>query len=389
MGEVLVTDGLWRKSLSVVRALGVDGIKVGVAGDSYFTTSFFSRYCSKKVIIPNAANDEKGFLKGFINELENEKYDVVFPMEDSTIEALISKRKDVESLVRLPLPSSHSLNIAWDKSKTLLMAQRLGIPIPKTFIPKSNKDIRKIADKVSYPVVIKPKTASGSKGLRYVDTKLDLVETYNKLVKDFDGLIIQERIPREGRGIGASFLFDWNSKPLAGFTYQRLREYPVNGGPSTLRESTNNSELMEMGMEILKKLKWVGVAMVEFKMDPRDKKAKLMEINPRFWGSLELSIVSGVNFPVLIYKMAMGEKFKPVFKYRVGVRCRWLIPGDVLHFVSNPDRFDMDPSFFDFWADNTHYDQLKRDDIKGTLGTILCTGVHTLNPNMWRYARKR
>ena len=386
---ILVTDGLWRKSLSAVRALGVGGYGVGVTGDSYFTTSFFSKYCKKKIVIPSASGNKRGFLNGVLKELESHKYDVVFPMEDSTISALISIRKDVEKLVRLPLPNSQSLNIAWDKAKTILMAQELGIPTPKTYIPQNFKDAERIAGEIAYPAVIKPKTASGSKGLRYVNTKVDLVEIYKQLAKNFDGLIIQERIPQEGKGVGASFLFDWNSKPLAGFTYQRLREYPVNGGPSTLRESTKNPELMEMGMEILKKLEWVGVAMVEFKTDPRDNKTKLMEINPRFWGSLELPIVSGVNFPVLLYKMAMGENFKPVFKYKVGVRCRWLIPGDILHFISNPNRLNMDPSFFDFGTKDTHYDQLKRDDIKGTLGTILCTGAHALNPNMWKYARKR
>lgn len=39
--------------------------------------------------------------------------------------------------------------------------------------------------------------------------------------------------------------------------------------------------------------------MVEWKVDLRDGRPKLMEINPRFWGSLELAVRSGVNFPSL------------------------------------------------------------------------------------------
>ena len=70
--------------------------------------------------------------------------------------------------------------------------------------------------------------------------------------------------------------------------------------------------------------------MVEFKKDPRDGQCKLMEINPRFWGSLELSVLSGVNFPYLLYRMETEGDIEPVIDYKEGIRCRWLLPGDIV-----------------------------------------------------------
>jgi len=74
---------------------------------------------------------------------------------------------------------------------------------------------------------------------------------------------------------------------------------------------------------------WHGAAMVEFKVRP-DGRPYLMEINPRFWGSLQLAIDAGVDFPWLAYQLAAGITTDPVDGYRIGVRNRWLL-GDLDH----------------------------------------------------------
>ena len=76
--------------------------------------------------------------------------------------------------------------------------------------------------------------------------------------------------------------------------------------------------------------------MVEFKKDARDGKFILMEINPKFWGSLDLSISSGVNFPKLLVEMALNGDVEPVFSYNTNIKFRWPFPDDMLHFFANP-----------------------------------------------------
>lgn len=388
MPRVLVTDGLWRKSLAAVRSLGRQKISVAVTGDSRFTTSFYSRYCKRRVLVTQRANREK-FSSQLLDELRSVQYDMMFPMEDATIDVVLEHRTEFERLTRIPLPSTESMRIASDKAATIHLAQNLGIPIPKTYWPDSDVELSQLMSEISFPAVIKPTHGSGSRGLRYAATPSELVDAYRIVNKTSHRPLIQELIPRTGQGVGAAMLFDSNHQPVAGFTYKRIREYPINGGPSTLRESTHDPELLAMATKLLTELNWYGVAMVEFKIDPRDGVPRLMEINPRFWGSLELAIVSGVDFPNLLYQMVMGATVHPVFSYEVGVKCRWLVPGDILHFLADPERLHLEPSFFTFVEPGLHYDDFSRDDLRGSFATVVCTAAQALRPRMWKIAIAR
>jgi predicted ATP-grasp superfamily ATP-dependent carboligase len=75
--------------------------------------------------------------------------------------------------------------------------------------------------------------------------------------------------------------------------------------------------------------------MVEFKRDRRDGSYRLMEINPKFWGSLDLSIAAGVEFPWLAVQAALGEPVDETFPYPVGLRFRWTFE-DLMHTIARP-----------------------------------------------------
>jgi predicted ATP-grasp superfamily ATP-dependent carboligase len=165
--------------------------------------------------------------------------------------------------------------------------------------------------------------------------------------------------------------------------------YPVQGGPSTLREGVEHPQVMELGLSLLKSLNWTGVGMVEFKVDPRDGVPKLMEVNPRFWGSLQLAIVSEVDFPYLILKMARGESFAPILRYPVGRRCRWLLFGDILHFLTNPHRFRLQPSFFHLFEPKTFYDIISSEDPLPILGAMATFFTFLYDPEMKRFLESR
>ena len=217
----------------------------------------------------------------------------------------------------------------------------------------------------------------------------DLVALYQKVHAQYPSPLVQEWIPDGGGTFGFSALFDGGSNVKAAFVHKKLRMYPIQGGPSTLREGVQHPEIMALGLSLLKSLKWVGVAMAEFKVDPSDGIPKLMEINPRFWGSLHLAIVSGVDFPYLILKMAQGEQFDPVLNYTLGRQCRWLLFGDILHFLNNPHRFHLRPSFFHFFDPDTSYDIISKEDPLPILGAMATFFTFLYDPEMKRFLERR
>jgi len=148
-----------------------------------------------------------------------------------------------------------------------------------------------------------------------------------------------------------------------------LREKPPSGGVSVLCESAPvDPTACEHATRLLKEIGWRGVAMVEFKQDSRTGTLKLMEINGRFWGSLQLAVDAGVNFPQLAVDIALNRA-QPVNNYRVGVRSRWFW-GDTDAMVSmllrsrqqlnlprnHPGRWRTLLSYLLFWQPGMRYE---------------------------------
>ena len=366
MERVLILDGMWGKTLAAVRSLGKRGFHVTTGEWTRFATSLFSKYCSKKIVYPSPKSSPEKFFGWLIGELKTNKYDMILPAELETQLLLVKNRNEIEKYTRLPFADYDLISNLQNKAWLMKIAKSRGFLCPKTYFP-DNPDIKKsFINSLEYPVVIKPRISSGSRGVVYIKNPFDLPTAYQKVHKRFPYPLIQEFIPNGGAfGVGA--LFNFNSKPGPTFVYKRIREYPVSGGPSTLRESVLNEEIKETAISLLKSLGWSGVAMVEFRVDSRDGKPKLMEINPRLWGSLQLAILSGVDFPFLLYKLAVDEHVEQVSSYKVGVKCRCLIPGEIMHFLANPDRFRLNPGFFSR-ADG--YDIISSDDPMPTLGRI-------------------
>ena len=347
--KILILDAMWNKTLAAVRSLGRRGFYLAVGEKTRFATAIFSRYCSRRLIYPSPLSKPDEFLDWLLNEVKRNNYDMVLPTELETQQIILRNREELEKYTRVPFADYALTANVQNKAWLMKYAETNGYPCPKTLgtdlksVPTVLNDF--CYEDVEYPLVIKPRESSGSRGIMYVKKPSEFPAALRKVQDRYPLPIVQEYIPHGGAyGVGA--LFNRNSEPKAAFVYKRLREYPVTGGPSTLRESVKNDEIKEIALNLLKSLKWTGIAMVEFRVDARDGRPKLMEINPRFWGSLQLAIISGMDFPYLLYKMAVDGDIEPVWDYRVGVRCRWLIPGDILHFIYNPKRLRLTPSFF-------------------------------------------
>jgi predicted ATP-grasp superfamily ATP-dependent carboligase len=171
--------------------------------------------------------------------------------------------------------------------------------------------------------------------VRIAHNQKELFAKFKKLVETFRlsenrWPLVQEFLP--GDAAGVCMLYQ-NGRCVASFAERYLRcKEPGKFGTSTLREPFENPQLISRAISVMDKLKWHGVAHIDFVAD-RNGDFRLIEVNPRLWGALALSIFSGVDFPYLWYLTAMGESVnEPAgFKYP-SIKCRWII-GDCLAFM--------------------------------------------------------
>ncbi|HNV38609.1 MAG TPA: ATP-grasp domain-containing protein, partial [Methanoculleus sp.] len=307
---------------------------------------------------------------------------------DGRWKKIMGQEEGIVRYTRLALPPRDIFMAGYDKGTTLRIAMENGIPCPRTFFPESPDDAAGIAEKIDYPAVVKPRVSSGRRGVRVCRDSQDLVQAYAASASEFGPVVIQEFIPYGGE-LGVYTLLNAQSEPRAVTVQRRIRSYPISGGASTLRETIKDErsrEAVGIALRLLKAMRWSGVAMVEFRVDARDGSLKLMEVNPRFWGSLNLSILSGVDFPYLLYRMVMDGDIEPVLDYQEGVLCRWLLPGDILWYLSAPKTWE---NLKEFLRLDTPDDILSLHDPGPTLGFALATARYALDPDMWRFVLRR
>jgi len=365
--RVLVLDGFWNKSLAAVRSLGRGGAFVAAGERTRLAPALFSRYCRRRFVYPSVVGRPEAFLAALERELQATGYDVVLPMELATQLLVTEHRRRVEPGARIPFADADRTLRVHDKGFLTAFARDHGIECPATFFPNGPKDAAALSGDLPYPVLVKPRHSSGGRGIRRVERRADFVRAYAMVHATFPAPIVQECLPPGGDALGVAVLMNFASEPRASFAYRRVREYPATGGPSTVRESLGDPALRATTERLLSLLGWVGVAMAEFKVDTRDGRPKLLEVNPRFWGSLHHAILCGVDFPWLLCRMAVDGDVDRVTGYEVGVKSRSLLHGEAMRFLTSPERFRLQPALCDFSIPD---DVLSSDDPWPTLGRI-------------------
>ena len=352
-------------------------------GDSVFTMGFWTRFTHKRVKATSAITDVEAFGQAVLLELERAPGSVVLPIGDAAVTWICANIDKVSQRGRVLMPTLESLRITHDKGATAAIARELGLPVPRMWEPRTPEELAEIvAGLESGAFVVKPRRGIGSSGITY-GQKGDR-EFWAAHWKLFGSLLVQERIPPEGRGLGVSVIMDEHGVCRAEIAHERLQQYPNSGGPSTDRQTIHAPELVEWSLALLRRLSWRGVAMVEWKADPRDGKPKLMEINGRFWGSLELAVRAGVDFPLIYARLASGEPCGAAPSYPAGVRCRWLVPGEFLRYATQPSKER--ESFREFLRGlPSTAEEWDARDIRGSLASVVCTGALGLRPSNWKY----
>jgi predicted ATP-grasp superfamily ATP-dependent carboligase len=299
--------------------------------------------------------DSAGFIEDIVREVLNGgDSSVLLPVTDVTLVEILKNRHRFGPRVRIPFAGFDQYTQVTDKCSLFCLAQRLEVPIPRTVFLTGGEEVDEVvgeAHALGYPVVLKPARSRYRNGsgwrkasVQYATDAGELRSLMGKEPFRSYPYLLQERV--EGPGVGV-FLLMRNGEVLARFAHRRIREKPPSGGVSVLCESIDPPhDAMASAIRLLGELGWNGVAMVEFKKDRRDGRCLLMEINARFWGSLQLAVSSGVDFPYLLYRFALGEPVSAQPAYRSGLKSRWEL-GDLDHLLlrarKNPSALNLPP----------------------------------------------
>jgi predicted ATP-grasp superfamily ATP-dependent carboligase len=336
MANILIPDGLGTQVRDGIRSLHREGDICDIAGSMPFIRS---HYISNYHIITPAGKNDVEYINGILALCKSFKYDLILPFSNDSYYA-ISKHSNVlsENEIKFMVPDFQIFQKAHDKYRTIEFCKQLGIKTPQLFSEYSDNDIGAIGKYVRYPVVIKAKSGTGVlTGVRYANNREELLRYYDEITafradtgaSNYDSPLIQEFIP--GFINDACTLTD-HGKVVAVLTQRRHIMYPIYGGVGAVNVTTHDDGLKELATRILEALMWHGPAQVEFKYDTRDRQYKLIEINPKLWGTLDLSIKVGVCFPNMIRDILLGNKIYFNEKYPANIRY-WFISEAALAYM--------------------------------------------------------
>jgi predicted ATP-grasp superfamily ATP-dependent carboligase len=393
----IILDGHLPSALAAVRSLGQKGIQVLCGAPRKTAMSMYSRWCGGSFIYTSPSQDKKKFILDLLHVLKKSKEKtVIFSFSDETFLPISEERESILQYAELMISSKESIEIAFDKDKTLRLAEQNGIPLPDTHFVTDMRELESLAPKLNYPLIVKPRQSyiwQGGKGMLgttvYVNSPAKMKEAFNSMASKMGQLpLVQELI--QGEEFGIFGLFE-HGEPLALFAHKRIRSINPLGGASVLRESVKMPpDMKEYSLKLLKALKWQGPAMVEFKVDEKDKKPKLMEINGRFWGSLPLAVYAGLDFPYLYFQMAEGKNIGNNFEYKENIRSRHfladcknlisvLLDKGKIEGIGYPDKGETLANFFKFFDEDLYYDVESLNDAKPFFMEIADSIARTIN----------
>ncbi len=272
----------------------------------------YSRYVHKFTFYPKTDSD-LDWIANINKEIEAHDIDIVMPVWEVGFKTLVTHKEKIQLKNRLCLlPSLKELNSAINKGLLSCHLQSNNLPYPKGISLESVNQLDNI-DVLRFPILIKPMEGfGGGYGIRIFNSKKEIVHYFSKNKIDYSCLA-QEYI--EGYDIDCSVLCKEGN--ILAFTIQKgnMKNKKEFGPPIGL-DFLYENELYNVVEMLMRSLNWSGVAHIDLRYDKNDKLFKIIEVNTRYWGSLDASILAGVNFPYLHYLARCNQTFiKPTHKF--------------------------------------------------------------------------
>lgn len=385
--DILILDASHKHSLTSARSLARYGLRVAL-GESvsqypprHRPPAFYSRYCARALVLPDYVTEPDAYVDQVLAFVREHRVRVVLPVGDANITLLAPRRQRfVELGCSVAVASDASLEIANDKTRTLELADKLGIAYPRSITVHGVEDLRAAEAEWGYPFVVKPTISwTGKVPVRIVPIEVmneqEALEHTARFRETGCDVIAQQFASGSREGVS---LFIVGGELVAHCGCLARRTTPPLGGVSAMRESIPVSgEMLAAAVNLATTIGVEGPSEVEFRRDAKGRPL-LMEINARLAGTLENAMHSGVDFPVMIWQWATGQPITPVTSYRTGVRTRWLAGDlrwlyDSVAHPEHPDSVSLGTGLRTFTAEffrTRYYDFVDRRDMRPAFAEV-------------------
>lgn len=289
--------------------------------------------------------------------LSKDDFDIIVPMGDTTVSFLSKHKEAIENRyhVKCAVIDQSILSIVADKSHFMKFCVENRFPHPHTAVLlKDSLDI--VAHEIGFPALIKPDFSVGARGITRVNTLEELQSQYPRIYDKYGSCTLQEFIDNPDYYYNVMMYRDSQGNCNNNVVIKIVRMYPVKAGSSCCCISVENSELVSLCKTVLDKLNWIGMADFDVLQRKDTMEYKIIEINPRVPASLRAAYISGVNFPEMIVRDAVGKP--PMhYQYKPGKFMRYM-GIDLLWFLKSPHRLSSSPSWFHFIGRNVYYQDI-------------------------------
>lgn len=308
--SVLIPDGETHILTEVVYSLSlIPKIKLYVMSNKKNITLRYSRYIHHFSFYPKTTEEQ--WISNINMELTNHKIDVVMPIYEHGIRTLSKFNRLLSYPEKLvSLPELKWFDTANDKG---LLAHHLGDhSIPSPYTVAFDKIKPEEYQTLIFPLLVKKVGGvGGGRDVHLFRNEKDMGHFFYK--KPIDEYVLQEYI--HGYDIDCSVLCD-KGKLLA-YTIQKGTLFGRNKFvPQLGLEFLFENEILDIVVQLVKSLKWSGVAHIDLRYDTLDQKFKVIEVNPRFWATVDASTMAGVNFPYLLCLHTLQRRIElPTYKH--------------------------------------------------------------------------
>jgi predicted ATP-grasp superfamily ATP-dependent carboligase len=307
--RVLVTSATTDAGLAAMRALTRAGAQVYAADSGRLPRGARSRFALVSFELPPGTHPD--FEAALLRLVQDVRPDAFLPLGNRAVLAASHLQDHLARSTALNVPDVAAFMAAYDKAACLESCRALGIACPAAYSMDEALDALGRGDGTT--VVVKPPHDEGAaRGIAYVRGPDALVRAWTACRERFGGALLQEHIPGGPEAMKtAVLLFSRGSRLAAAFTARKIRQWPPSGGLTAMGLSTEEHELVEQTLPFFEKWGWRGPAEVELKLDERDGRHKLIEINPRFPAYLRFPVRCGLDLPTLAVRLALDESVEP------------------------------------------------------------------------------